>query len=1517
MKKFLLATIGFAFLSSAAIAQTYLHPTTGIQNTYAGNCMVSGCTGNYYDNGGAAGNYSNNINNIYRTFCPNTPGQCMRLTFQNSVALDQDGFGCWDFLIITDSPTQNGPTLFSGCNIPAGTTFTSNNPSGCITVRFLSDNVINTPGWFATLSCVPCSGGAGIGPQSNTIADCNNAQFVCDNLNPVTANSSGPGLIADACVSDCVIAENYSNWYIINVTTPGTFGMTIVPNPVAADYDFALYGPVVGGCSGLGTPIRCSYASNTGNTGMGNGAVDNSEDVNGNGWVAPANLAVGTYYLLINQWDDYPSAGFQLDFNGTAVVGLPSPVPSAAPVSCSNSVLNLSVPTIAGATYSWTGPGGWTSNVQNPSRNPVVAGTYTLTYTVNGCTSPGGSVVVTIPPDVTAPTITCPSNQTANTSAGSCTASVTIPNPVTNDNCQVSTLTWAMTGATVANSPGAGINNVGTFTFNAGVTTVTYTVRDASSNPATCSFTVTVTDNINPTITCPSNQTGTTGAAGCTASVTSPNPTTGDNCGVTTLTWAMTGATTGNSPGAGINNIGTQTFNTGVTTVTYTVRDAANNVATCSYTVTVTDNAAPTITGCPANTTGNVNASCQYIVPSFTGSITVSDNCTAPASITRTQSPVAGTILGVGVHSITINATDAAGNTANCSFTITVTDNSSPLITGCPANTNGNVNASCQYTVPNFATSITVSDNCTPSGSITVVQSPAAGSNLGVGVHTITLTATDANGNNANCSFTVTVTDNTVPVISGCPSNQTANVNASCTYTVPNFTTSITVSDNCTPAGSIVVSQSPVAGTTLGVGNHTITITATDAGTNIATCSFQVSVADTQNPVITGCPGNQNVTANASCQFVIADYLSGITATDNCGMFSLTQSPIPGTVVSGTQTVTIQATDNNGNISTCTFQVIVADNTPPTITGGCPANTTGNVNASCQYIVPNFNSSISVTDNCSSGANLTITQSPAAGTALGTGTHTITITVADANGNSDNCSFTVTVTDASAPTFTSCPPNQTVPGNASCQGVLGDYTSTAIVNDNCGGSASVTVTQSPAAGTTISGPTTVTLTATDASGNANTCTFSVSVADAIAPTFVTCAPNQNEAPDANCQFTLPSYTTLATVSDNCSAAGSITITQSPSAGTVITGTTIVTLTATDGAGNSATCTFSVILTDNTAPVVTNCVSPQNVNITSGCTHTLGDYTSQVTYTDNCGSSSVTVTQNPAAGTAISAGTTTVTLTLTDANGNQSTCNFTVTVADTEAPVINCTANINSCNQVVTFVAPTATDNCGTATVVQTDATGLSSGSTFPIGTTTLTYSATDAAGNISTCSFTVTVDAATSPAVAGPDVIVCDTVNTVTITATAPSNGTGTWVILSGAGTIGTPTSATTTVTNLSNGTSVLAWVVTPTGACPPTSDSLLIVMSTCFEIIIPTGFTPDGDGTNDVWEIPFLNLYHPNCTVQVFNRWGAKLFESTGYADPWDGSFKGNKMPVGSYYFVIDFADGSDPVKGTVTIIR
>ncbi|MBI3237248.1 MAG: hypothetical protein HYZ43_00120, partial [Flavobacteriia bacterium] len=68
----------FVSVSFGVFAQTYTHPTTGINSTYAGACMVNTCSGTYYDNGGAGGNYSANINAIYRTFCPSTAGMCVR-----------------------------------------------------------------------------------------------------------------------------------------------------------------------------------------------------------------------------------------------------------------------------------------------------------------------------------------------------------------------------------------------------------------------------------------------------------------------------------------------------------------------------------------------------------------------------------------------------------------------------------------------------------------------------------------------------------------------------------------------------------------------------------------------------------------------------------------------------------------------------------------------------------------------------------------------------------------------------------------------------------------------------------------------------------------------------------------------------------------------------------------------------------------------------------------------------------------------------------------------------------------------------------------------------------------------------------------------------------------------------------------------------------------------------------------------------------------------------------------------
>jgi gliding motility-associated-like protein len=85
-----------------------------------------------------------------------------------------------------------------------------------------------------------------------------------------------------------------------------------------------------------------------------------------------------------------------------------------------------------------------------------------------------------------------------------------------------------------------------------------------------------------------------------------------------------------------------------------------------------------------------------------------------------------------------------------------------------------------------------------------------------------------------------------------------------------------------------------------------------------------------------------------------------------------------------------------------------------------------------------------------------------------------------------------------------------------------------------------------------------------------------------------------------------------------------------------------------------------------------------------------------------------------------------------------------------------------------------------------------------------------------------------------------------------------------------------------------------------------------CF--FIANALTPNGDGANDFWLIGGLEFF-PEAKVQVFNRWGQVVFESTGYPSPWNGSFEGELLPVADYYFIIDYSKDFDPIMGTVTI--
>ncbi|WP_426580715.1 gliding motility-associated C-terminal domain-containing protein [Mucilaginibacter sp. R-33] len=113
--------------------------------------------------------------------------------------------------------------------------------------------------------------------------------------------------------------------------------------------------------------------------------------------------------------------------------------------------------------------------------------------------------------------------------------------------------------------------------------------------------------------------------------------------------------------------------------------------------------------------------------------------------------------------------------------------------------------------------------------------------------------------------------------------------------------------------------------------------------------------------------------------------------------------------------------------------------------------------------------------------------------------------------------------------------------------------------------------------------------------------------------------------------------------------------------------------------------------------------------------------------------------------------------------------------------------------------------------------------------------------------------------------------------------------------------------------TTVYRLTVTTAGGCQA---SAAIKVNVLEQMVIPNAFTPNGDGINDTWSIAGLAAY-PNCIVNVFNRYGAGIFRSVGYAKNWNGSFNGYVLPAGTYYYVVDLKDGKKPLSGYVTLLK
>ncbi|RIW11929.1 gliding motility-associated C-terminal domain-containing protein, partial [Algoriphagus lacus] len=495
---------------------------------------------------------------------------------------------------------------------------------------------------------------------------------------------------------------------------------------------------------------------------------------------------------------------------------------------------------------------------------------------------------------------------------------------------------------------------------------------------------------------------------------------------------------------------------------------------------------------------------------------------------------------------------------------------------------------------------------------------------------------------------------------------------------------------------SITVSQTDFDCTHLG--DNTVTLTVTDVNGNTATGTATVTVEDKTAPVVTTRNLTIQLDATGTASITAAQLNNG--STDACGIQSITVSKSAFDCSNiGSNTVTLTVTDVNGNTATGTATVTVEDKTAPVV---ITRNLTIQLDAAGTASITAAQINNGSTDACGI-ASLALSKSTFDCSNIGS--NTVTLTVTDVNGNSATGTATVTVEDKTAPVVTTR--NLTIQldatGTASITAAQINNGST----DACG-IASLTLSKSTFDCSNI-GANTVTLTVTDVNGNSATGTATVTVEDKIAPVVIT--RNLTIQLDATGTASITAAQLNNGSTDACGIQ-SITVSKSAFDCSNI-GSNTVTLTVTDVNGNTATGTATVTVEDKIAPVVTT----RNLTIQLDATGTASITAAQINNgsTDACGIASLTLSKSTFDCSNI--GSNTVTLTVTDVNGNSATGTATVTVEDKLAPVA-------------------ASDNCKLVSFTQTPLPGTVYSQP---GEVVVTLTARDSFDNETKVSFTITL----------------------------------------------------------------------------------------------------------------------------------------------------------------------------------
>jgi hypothetical protein len=809
-------------------------------------------------------------------------------------------------------------------------------------------------------------------------------------------------------------------------------------------------------------------------------------------------------------------------------------------------------------TYSATGlPPGLSigSSTGFISGTPTTGGNYSVTATAfDGALSASQTFSWDVAAgDTTAPTISI-TGPTSNTTYATTSATVNLSGTAS-DADGVTQVTWTNDRGGSGTATGTTSWSVTAIPLQSGANVLTVTARDAANNTRTDSLTVTYTaaDTTVPAV----SITGPTSSATFTTG-TSPlalSGTASDNVGVTQVTWTNDRGGSGTATGTTAWSVSAITLQSGANVLTVTARDAAGNTSTDTLTVTynapdttapTTSITVPTSAATYTTTTSTVNMSGTATDAVGVTQVSWANSRGGNGTATGTNAwAVTGIPLLSGSNVITITARDAAGNNGIDTLTVTynVPDTTNPAvtITG-PTSSDTHATSASPLAVSGTAsdnvgvTQVTWANDRGGSGTATGTTTWSASAiSLLSGANVITVTARDAAGNTATDTITVTYTppDTTAPTASitaptsaATYTTTTSTLNVSGTASDAIGVTQVSWSNNRGGSGTATGTTAwSVSGITLLGGSNVITITARDAAGNNGTDTLTVTynVPDTTNPAvtITG-PTSSDTHATSTSSLAVSG-----TASDNVGV----------TQVSWTN-------DRGGS-------------------GNATGTTSWNASA------------ISLL----SGANvITITARDAAGN---TATDTITVTYTPP----DTSAPSVSITDpTSSATYVNATSTMTLSGTASDSVGVTQVTWT----NNRGGSGTATGTTSWSTGTITlqDGSNTLTITARDAAGNAGTDVLTVTydAPDTTAPAVSIAQPTSAATYSTSTTSVNVSGTasdargvTQVTWSNDRGGNGTATGTASWSASGIalLLGDNVITITARDAAGNTATDTLTV------------------------------------------------------------------------------------------------------------------------------------------------------------------------------------------------------------------------------------------------------------------------------------------------------------------------------------------------------